>query len=139
MIKNSTTGTVLAVAALLLGTVHASAATVEGLSGSAFVNRGKGFQAASLGEQVKPGDIIMVRDGGEALIVYSDGCQSHVTSGKTVTVGEASPCSLTDSSNLKPGTIGPSTLLIGAGAVAAGVGAAVLLSNKDSKNNPASP
>lgn len=137
--RNSTTGTIVAVAAMLLGSVQVFAATVESISGAVFVNKGQGFQAATLGTQVKPGDIVMVRDGGEALVVYEDGCQSHVKSDKTVTVGRASPCSAVDGSQLKPGTIAPDTLLIGGVVVAAGVGVAVILSNNDSNNKPASP
>ena len=137
--RNSTTGTIVAVAALLLGSVQVFAATVESISGAVFVNKGQGFQAATLGTQVNPGDIVMVRNGGEALVVYGDGCQSHVKSGKTVTVGTSSPCSAVDQSQLKPGTIGPDTLLIGGVVVAAGVGVAVILSNNDSNNKPASP
>jgi hypothetical protein len=139
MMKNSTKRTIVAIAAVLIGSIQASAATVESVSGSVFVNRGKGFVAATGGTQVKTGDVVMVRDGGEALVVYTDGCQARVKPAESITVTEASPCSLAKEANLTPGLPAPGTLLIGAAVVGGTIAGAIALSNNDSKSSPASP
>lgn len=136
---NSKKRTLVAMVGVLLGSLQASAATIESVSGSVFVNRGKGFEAVTGGTQVQVGDIVMVRDGGEALVVFTDGCQARVAPTQTITVGEASPCSLTKEANLKPELPAPGSMLLGAAVIGGAVAGAVALSNSDSKSSPASP
>lgn len=135
--KNSTKRTVVAIAAMLIGSVQASAATIETVSGSVFVNRGKGFEAVTGGAQVNVGDIVMVREGGEALVVYTDGCQARVEPAQTIKVGEVSPCSLAKEANLTPGLPAPGSLLLGAAVVGGAIAGAIALSGGNS--SPASP
>ena len=88
----------------------------------------------------------MARDGGRAEVIYADGCRTRVEAGQSVSIAssgstkdagvELSPCA-TDGGLAGAGGIAPSTLLVGGVVVAAGVGAAVILSNNDSK--PSSP
>jgi hypothetical protein len=147
MMKNSTTGTIVAVAAMLLGSIQVFAATVDGISGPVFVNKGNGFVSVTGATQIGAGDVVMARDGGRAEVIYADGCRTRVEAGQSVSVAgsggstkdagvELSPCAAGGAAGLAGG-IAPSTLLVGAAVVAAGVGAAVLLSNNDSK--PSSP
>ncbi len=144
--KNSTTGTLVAVAAVLLGTIQTLAATVDGISGPVFVNKGRGFQTVTAATQINPGDIVMARDGGRAEVIYADGCRTRVEAGQPVSVAssggikdggvELSPCAA-DGRVAGAGGIAPGALLVGGVVVAAGIGAAVILSNNDSK--PSSP
>jgi hypothetical protein len=64
----------LAVAAFLATSVSATAATFTGLQGDVTVNRGRGFQQASTGSQVQPGDRVMLKQQSYARITYDNGC-----------------------------------------------------------------
>jgi hypothetical protein len=70
----------------------------------------------------------MAGPSGSAEIVYDDGCRVKVDPGAVVTVGATSSC--------KAAAVSPE-LVLGAVAVAGGVGAAIILSSDD--NKPASP
>lgn len=127
--KNSTTIALIAAAAMLVGAVQASAATLNGVTGQIFVNSGNGFKSVKNGATVNPGDVVMARNGGTAQIVYADGSSMIVEPGKSVSVG-------TSAGGVHSG-ITHTQLMVGAGVVAAGVGAAVIISNNNSK--PSSP
>jgi hypothetical protein len=66
---------------------------------------------------------------GGAEIVYDDGCRMKVDPGSVIRVSDTSPCQF---------GFNGSNLLLGAAAVAGGVGAAVIL-NSDNDHHPASP
>jgi hypothetical protein len=75
----------------------------------------------------------MVGKNGSAIVVYEDGCQQKVAPGAVVTIWTASPCSGAG------GVAGQPGLVLGAMAVAGGVGGAVILSSDNDHHHPASP
>jgi hypothetical protein len=107
----------------------ALAATVHAFDGHVSINRGDGFTHVAGDSTVHPGDLVMAGAHGGAEIVYDDGCRMKVDPGSVIRVSDTSPCQF--------GSNG-SNLLLGAAAVAGGVGAAVIL-NSDNDHHPASP
>ena len=121
----------VAIAAVLLSAVQTFAATLSGVTGQVFINSGSGFITAENGQTVNPGDVVMAREGASANVVFPDGTSLVVEAGKSLSVGTTAGVAA------GVGGLSTATLLVGAGVVAAGVGAAVLLSNNESK--PSSP
>ena len=119
-----------------LGAATPQAATLEAVQGQVLVNRGGGYQFEVGPAELKPGDMIIANAGASAHITYEDGCVVPIEAGSVTTVGQRSPCAAQSgdapSFGLSPGTLG-----IGAAAVGAGVGLAVLLGSGGDK--PASP
>lgn len=128
--------------------VPAGAATVGDLQGEVLVNEGNGFQSLKgpAYANVKPGSQIMVRPGGSALITYASNCSVRVPSGVWA-VQSTPPCetgtSVIDFTTRMnqaappPGGADPTTpLLIGGALVAAGVGAAIALSQTGGPSSP---
>lgn len=128
----------LVAAAVVFGSMPVRAATLEGITGQALVNRGSGYELAVPGMQLNPGDVVVVNPGGSARIAYPDGCAAPVQPGAVVAVSEVSPCaSITTGAAQDQPTFDVTTGVVIGGVVAAGVGIAVLLNaNKD---KPASP
>ena len=106
----------------------ASAATLEVLNGSVTGNRGEGPARAPAASEGKAGDFVTAGAGSRARIVYSSTCAAIVEPAMTVTVLNDFQCAA---------GLGDNSLLIGGAIVAAGAGAAILLSDADKK--PASP
>jgi hypothetical protein len=75
----------------------------------------------------------MVGPDGSAMLVYEDGCQQNIAPGAVVTISATSPCSAQAGDGG-----GQPALVLGAMAVAGGVGGAVILSS-DNDHHPASP
>jgi hypothetical protein len=75
-----------------LVSMPAFATTVTAVKGSVLINRGDGFRPVTGTAPVKVGDSLMVRPGGNARIVYSDGCPVSINPGEVVTIGAESPC-----------------------------------------------
>jgi hypothetical protein len=65
----------LVVAAFLAG--NAQAVSLANIEGPVSVNSGKGFQPASIGSSLVPGDRVRTSDG-SVDIVYDNGCSTHV-------------------------------------------------------------
>jgi hypothetical protein len=116
---------------IMAASTSPSAAIVQVQSGSASINNGQGFVRVSSGTYAGPGDSAMVGPNGNAVIVYEDGCQQNVAPGAVVTISATSPC--TTAGNGQPGFV------LGALAVAGGVGGAVILSSDNDHYHPASP
>lgn len=111
----------------------ANAATVEVLSGSVSVNKGKGYQQVSGIFEVNPGDRVLVEAAGNANIVYSDGCFIKVGDAlkrATLVIPEPAGCAV----GVQATTV--VTGLVIAGAVVGGV---LLATNASDKSKPASP
>jgi hypothetical protein len=127
--------TLLAGAVTCLVAHPLQAATLDAIRGHVMVNRGAGYEFARGSVEVAPGDLIIANAGGNAQLVYADGCSILVEAGSLITVGQSSPCAGKDNS----GAFGltPGTLAIGAVAIGGGVGAAVLFGKGGDK--PASP
>jgi hypothetical protein len=117
----------------MAASTSSSAAIVQVQSGSASINNGQGFTRVSSGTYAAPGDSVMVGPNGSALLVYEDGCQQNIAPGAVVTISATSPCS-----GAGNGGGGQPGLVLGAMAVAGGVGGAVILSS-DNDHHPASP
>jgi hypothetical protein len=118
-----------------LGAAALQAATLEAVQGQVLVNRGGGYQFEVGSTELRPGDMVIANAGASAHITYRDGCVVPIEAGLVMTVAERSPCAAQSGSpsfGLSPGT-----LAIGAAAVGAGVGVAVLL--RSSGDKPASP
>lgn len=80
------------VAALIALAATASAATLDGVSGQVYVDKGKGPQLVRGTVQVNPGDVVTVGAGGSARIVYSGGCSMPVASASMTTVTMDGQC-----------------------------------------------
>lgn len=89
------------------------AATVEPILGDVSINQGDGvFRPVLVGRlRATIGDVILVRPGGRARIVYPDGCVVEVKPGAVATISGKSPC--------KPADIKPSEFSV-SGVIAAG-------------------
>lgn len=111
----------------ILVSASAQAALLTGIEGSVSVNRGNGFQVVTVPTQVKPGDRVMVGQGSNAQIVYSDTCIARLPASNTVIVATKAPCELSapDAALHEGQRLG--TVVVGGLVVAAGVGAAILL------------
>jgi len=72
----------------LLLCAPAWATTVEVVKGVVSVKQGEGFRQIAGPTQVYTGDKVMTAPGGQARIVYSDGCVVQVGSGGIATVGQ---------------------------------------------------
>jgi hypothetical protein len=131
----------------------AHAATVAAVEGEVLVNSGSGFKPITGAlSGVKPGTEVMVRPGGAATITYASNCSVRVPSGVWA-VQATAPCAgketidFTTRMNQEappagdaPAAAGDYTPWIIGGLVVAGAaGAAVLLSQGNNHNAPASP
>jgi hypothetical protein len=100
------------------------AATVQVSSGEVFIDRGNGYSMVTGSTTGKPGDVVMAKAGGSAVIIYGDGCVQNVDVGTIATIVEVPPCAVP----------GPDyALIVGGVVVAGGVAAAIILSGDDDK------
>ncbi len=129
---------ILAIAALAVVTLQASAATVHVNEGVVSVSRGQGYEPIGSGAAVGPGDKVLVANGGSATIVYSPGCQVPVGSGQVVTIPVELPCFATTTAVAPEAAVGGamSTSVIGGRVVAGGVGIAIGLSGGGGGHSP---
>jgi hypothetical protein len=81
---------VFAVVIAALQTTNAQAAILANIEGAVSVNSGNGFQPASIGSSVAPGDRVRTGDG-SVDIVYDDGCSSHVAAKQVAIVLSTPP------------------------------------------------
>ncbi len=107
------------------------ASTLQSAQGGVLVNRGGGFVRVAGGEQLKPGDLVMVRPGGNAIVAYSGGCFVNVQVGSVYTVQPENYCQLAGAD------VDITPYVVGAGVIGGGIAAGVLLSQGSS--TPASP
>ena len=110
------------------------AATVSVVQGQVLVNRGQGYEQVVGTTSANPGDTIVVNPGGSAQVVYPDGCTVPVVPGSVVSVASQSPCLVTGATETTG--VNATTLAIGAAVVAGGVGAVILLNQKDKSASP---
>ena len=130
----------LAICAALLSSSIAQAATLGIANGQLLVDNGAGFQPASAGMTLKPGDRVMAKADGKGSIVY-EGCAVDVVAGSVVTVQQATPC-VTTGSTAAPaaaaaGGISTGGLILGGAVIAGGIAAAAAAGGKSS--SPSSP
>jgi hypothetical protein len=81
----------IATALALMASGPASAARLESVEGDVKVHRGNGFERAAAGQELKPGDRVMVGSHGEASIAY-DECVERVPVGRVIVVSNAAAC-----------------------------------------------
>lgn len=117
---------IAAVFSLLPLATVASAATLTEPAGKVLVNAGAGYNTAPGATSVAAGTKIMVQGGSSAKVVYNDLCIVKLNENTIYTVAEKPPCEEAAAAHHD------SALLLGAGAVAVGVG--VLLSSKSDKS-----
>jgi hypothetical protein len=108
----------------------AVAATVQPLAGRVYVDQGRGYAQVIAPAPVAAGAVVMVMVGGEARVVYDDGCTQKVEMGAVAVVAATSPCVAADF------TVVDYALVAGGLAVAPGLAAAIELGAED---QPASP
>lgn len=129
----------LAICAALLSSSIAQAATLGIANGQILVDNGGGFQPASAGMTLKPGDRVMAKADGKGSIAY-EGCAVEVAAGSVVTVQQTTPC-MTTGSTAAPaaaaGGISTGGLILGGVIVAGGIAAAAAAGGKSS--SPSSP
>ncbi len=142
------TSFILAVAAVsVFGVSQASnAATVNSIQGEVLVNSGDGFKPlANAPGDLKAGSQVMVRPGGSAVITYASNCSVRVPSGVWA-VQASAPCSAGNdvidfstrmNQEVPPPADDATGLVVGGLVVAAGVGAAIILTQGN--DNPSSP
>ena len=115
-------------AAMLLAASSASAATLTLVEGNVLVNTGKGFVKGVLGQELKPGDRVMIGNGGgNATIAYDVTCLARVVrASQVVRVQSGIPCTANSPAAApEAGTgfagVNTGTLVVG-GAIAIGAG-----------------
>jgi hypothetical protein len=132
-------------------------AKISRISGNVLVSQNETYQTAREGMLLNAGDRLMVMDGGEMMLTYSDGCTSTFAERKIVQINAQSTCQGAQAvvKSVEPmyvdsapggvaaaeqGTIlGMSTTtatVVGVGALAVGVNA---YNNSNDDNPPASP
>jgi hypothetical protein len=118
--------------AIGLGATPALSATLQEVQGPVLVSSGGGFQRVGSGTPVGVGTRVMVRPGGSAVVVHSNGCREVVGPGEVVSVGSLCQTNqASDSSSL-------ATFAVGAAAIGGGI--ALFASQTDNNNGrPASP
>lgn len=67
-------------------------ATLTEFEGQVSVNQGKEFVPAEAGMRLKPGDRIMVKEGGEVTLTFDDECRLEIEENKLVTIPDRSTC-----------------------------------------------
>lgn len=124
--------------AVVAGT--AEAALLTNIQGPVSVNTGQGFRLVTTAVDLKPGDRVMVGNGGTAQLIYNDACITRVDGSGVVVVQQAAPCGLTTGQvQPTPGPGGvPTTVVIAGGVVIVG-GGIYALSKAGGSNKPASP
>lgn len=80
------------VLAALLANAAANAAVLEGIAGGVKINRGEGYSSVKGTTDLSAGDRVMVGRGGNARVVYSDGCRVSLPAGSVTTIPATSPC-----------------------------------------------
>lgn len=70
----------------------AQAATVTPVQGEVLVNAGAGYQRLGAEIMLKPGDVVIVRPDGKAMLAYPDGCTLDVVPGLVAWIEPTSPC-----------------------------------------------
>ena len=103
----------------------ALAASVEVVQGQVSLNRGAGYTRISGLTKAKAGDMVMASPNGRARVAYGNGCILEVEPGTVVTVPPDASCN--------PSSAGIATrphYIIGGLVIAGGVGAAILLSER---------
>lgn len=133
-----------ALAALIVSSLAANAATVSKQNGSVFVNSGTGFVELKSSAEVAAGQRVMVQPGGSASIAYAGNCTVRVGSGVWM-VQPTAPCKdgateidFTNRMNqaTPPPGPAPGDVLTGALLLGGGVGAALLLWQTDKGSSP---
>jgi hypothetical protein len=107
----------------------ALAATVNAIQGQVLVNTGQGYRQVGGTAQAGPGATVVANPGGQGQVTYPDGCAVTVLPGTVYTIAPNSPCQ----TGIVP--LNGTTLAIGA-VVAGGIGAAIILSQKDKSASP---
>ncbi len=124
-----------AVVVASLFATNVEAVTLSNVEGAVSVNRGDGFQPASIGSTLSSGDRVRASASGSANIVYENGCSARVAPNQVVAVLAAPPvcqgASLKDGPAFAP-AFSPDPLLAGAVVVGAAAGLAVALSDNNS-------
>lgn len=77
----------------LLALAPAQAAVLSSVEGKVAVNRGSGYAPGAPGDQLKPGDRVMVTSqNGQAVITYDNECIDRVERGRIAIVQADPPC-----------------------------------------------
>jgi hypothetical protein len=82
----------LSIACAVLVASPSWAAVVEPGVGDLTINQGQGFKTVTGPSNANVGDMIMVGPGGNATIVYEDGCKVNVKPGAVASIAPLSPC-----------------------------------------------
>ena len=116
------------------------AATLVPSAGRVSVNSGAGFRVVTSAVSVKPGDRVMVGQGGQASIQYGQGCSASVKRGSAIAVSPGIPCNVPDvtTTSAVDATVDVSVLvpLVGGGALIGGIAGAVALGGSDNIRLP---
>ena len=122
----------IAATILLVSAAGAQAAVLTSAVGDVLVNTGSGFRRGVEGQQLNPGDRVMIgRGGGNATISYDIVCLERVNVGRVATVQPNAPC--TPETPLEAGV--PTGVLIAGGAALA-IGGGVLIYNATKGSSP---
>ena len=67
-------------------------ATVNATQGQVLLNLGQGYKQVTRSSEAGPGAIVVANPGGNAQVVYPDGCSITVTPGMVYTIAPQGPC-----------------------------------------------
>ena len=126
-----------------LVTTSAQAAVLSNLDGVVSVNHGNGFQPASIGSSLAPGDRVRTGEG-SASILYDNGCATTVGPKQVAMVYSEAPVCNVGGYKDGPSVVaapepGVSPLLIGGVLAGTAVGIAIAISNNNKTPSPVSP
>lgn len=129
-------------------TASVMAAVLDSLEGAVFINRGTGFTTVEGTTELNAGDLVLVSEGGEARIVYYEGCTETVEPDRVSVVASVAPCSsgttgsTSESSNVSANSAANNGVatkgtdyIIGAAVIGGAAAAIVLLTQDDSTSN----
>jgi hypothetical protein len=83
---------ILVTAATIAALTGAQAAVIDNMSGTVRVSQGRGFQPATIGTQLVPGDSVMAGRKSTAQIKYGDGCVVDLLPNEMMVIKAKAPC-----------------------------------------------
>ena len=108
-------------------------------NGDVLVNTGRGFVRGTAGQNLNPGDRVMIgRGGGSATVSYDPACFENVAVGGVVTVRAGVPCNAPGAQTQPApfGNVPPVAIAVGGAAV---IGGGILIYNATKSSDSSKP
>ena len=83
---------ILSISSTAVLAADTNSASIARMDGNVMVNQGESFQTGHQGMSLKQGDRIMIMDGAELSLSYSDGCNFTFKESQIIQIGDVSVC-----------------------------------------------